>query len=201
MKRGRIGTPVDGGEADEDVLGVGLGVLDRHVEVAVLVEDARVEEFVLHLGFAALGVGVHEVLVGEGGLWVFVVALEVGVAGRPIHVEVVFLHVLAVVALAAGESEGAFLEDGVFLVPEREREAEALVVVRKAEQTVLAPAVGARAGVVVRKVVPRLARGAVVLADGAPLAFAQVRAPTPPVSLAFVFLLETGLFGVHVRIM
>ena len=32
---------------DQDVFGVGLGILDEHIEVAVLVEDAGVEQFEL----------------------------------------------------------------------------------------------------------------------------------------------------------
>ena len=116
-----------------------------------------------------------------------------------IEVEVIFLHVLAVVALAAGQAEHAFLEDGVALVPEREREAEALVVVGDAQDAVLAPAVDAGAGVVVREKIPRLAGGAVILAHRAPLAFAQVGPPAPPVSFLKSILFEAGLFGEHKR--
>ena len=61
-------------------------------------------------------------------------------------------------------------------------EAQALLDVAEAGHAVLAPAVGAGAGVVVGEVGPRLAVGAVVLADGAPLALAEVRAPQVPVA-------------------
>ena len=47
-------------------------------------------------------------------------------------------------------------------------------------EAVLAPAVGARAGVVVGEVAPRVAAGAVVLAHGSPGALGEVRAPVPP---------------------
>src|SRR6185312_13208594 len=52
----------------------------------------------------------------------------------------------------------------------------------EARETVLPPAVCARAGVVVREVLPRRSPGAVVLAHGAPLALADVRAPLVPVA-------------------
>src|SRR5205823_4889007 len=66
-------------------------------------------------------------------------------------------------------------------VPEGQREAESLVVVRDAGQAVLAPAVGARAGVIVREIFPGRAPGTVIFAYGAPLPLGQVRAPAPPV--------------------
>ena len=76
-----------------------------------------------------------------------------------------------------GEAEQALLEDRVRAVPQREREAQLLAVVADPREPVLAPAVGARARLVVGEVAPGVAAVAVVLADRAPLALAQVRAP------------------------
>ena len=59
-----------------------------------------------------------------------------------VEVEVVLLDVLAVIALGTGQPEEALLDDGVAPVPEREREAEPLVVVGDAADPVLAPAIG-----------------------------------------------------------
>jgi len=53
----------------------------------------------------------------------------VGVQSR---VKVILLHVLAVVALAVGQSEQALLQDRVLAVPERQGEAKALLVVGNA---------------------------------------------------------------------
>jgi hypothetical protein len=60
-----------------------------------------------------------------------------------VEVEVVLLHVFAVVALAVGQAEEALLEDRVLPVPEGDREAELLLVVGEPGQTVFPPAVGA----------------------------------------------------------
>ena len=49
MDRGRFRTAVMNGDLDQNVFGIGLGVFDKHIEVAVVVEDAGVEKFVLHL--------------------------------------------------------------------------------------------------------------------------------------------------------
>jgi len=99
---------------------------------------------------------------------------------RAVQVEIILLDVLAVVALTVGQAEEPFLQDGILAVPQRQGEAETLVVVGDAGQAVLAPAVGAGAGLVVIEVVPGVAALAVVLADSAPLAFAQVGAPLLP---------------------
>jgi hypothetical protein len=70
-----------------------------------------------------------------------------------------------VVALVAGNAEHALLEDRVLGVPERDGEAEVLVVVGDAREAVLAPAIGARTGVLVREMGPCIAVTRVVLTD------------------------------------
>src|SRR5207248_11499637 len=65
-------------------------------------------------------------------------------------------------------------------VPQRQRQAEALPVVADPGESVLPPAVGPAAGLVVGQVVPGVPVGAVVLAHGAPLPLAEVRPPLPP---------------------
>src|SRR5438094_2245483 len=89
---------------------------------------------------------------------------HVGVGRRAVEIEVVFLDVLAVIALAVGEAEQALLHDGIDAVPEGQREAEPLLIVGDPGQAVLAPAVRARAGLIVAEVVPGVAALAVVLA-------------------------------------
>jgi hypothetical protein len=181
VERGVRGAAVEGFDADDDVFGVGLGVFDDDVEVAVVVEEARVEQLVLGAVIAPAGAVLADQLrVGVLSLRVLVEELHVGVRGRRVEVEVILLDVLAVVALVAVEAEEALLQDRVAAVPECEREAEQLVAVAEAGEPVLAPAVSLRARQVVGEVVPRVAVGAVVLAHGAPRAFGDVRPPTPP---------------------
>src|SRR5690606_30610821 len=104
----------------------------------------------------------------------------------------------AVVALGVGEAEHAFLEDRVALVPKRQRQAQLAAIVADAGEAVFAPAIGSAAGVVVRKIVPSGAAGAVVFAHGAPLAFAKIGPPAPPGFFAAFVFVESGLFGRHV---
>ena len=141
--------------------------------------------------------GLDQVGVRVGRLRILVEVLHVRVGRRAVEVEVVLLDVLAVIALAVGQAEEALLEDRVLAVPQRQGEAEPLLVVGDAGQAVLAPAIGARARLVVGEVVPGVAAFAVVLADGAPLAFAEVRPPFLPGDLSLPSLFQSIVFRGH----
>src|SRR5207245_1806458 len=96
--------------------------------------------------------------------------LHVRVRGRAVEVEIVLLDILPVVAFAVGQPEQSLLEDGVAPVRQRESEAEALLVIGDAGQSILTPAVRPRAGLVVAEVIPGVAALAIVFAHRAPLA-------------------------------
>src|SRR5207244_742361 len=89
------------------------------------------------------------------------------------------------------------LEDRVLAVPQRQREAEQLLVVGDPREPVLAPAVGTRAGLVVGEVIPRVARVAVVLAHRPPLPLRKIRPPLFPLRGLGAGLLESTMLGVH----
>ena len=182
----RLGPAIVDRDQHQNVLGRGLGVLDHDVEVAVVLEDAGVDQLELEVALAAAPVLLDQMAIGERRLRILVEELEVGVGRGGVEIVVELLHVLAVVALAVGEAEQALLQDRVLAVPQGERQAQALLVVGDAGDAVLAPAVGAGAGVVVREVVPGIAVRAVVLAHRAPLPLAEIRAPEAPALLAAV---------------
>src|SRR5512137_197174 len=99
---------------------------------------------------------------------------------RRVEVEVVFLDILPMIALAVGQPEQAFLEDRIPAVPQRKGKAQPLFVVGQAGQTVLSPTVGPRAGLIVGEEIPGVTPLAVVLAYRPPLPFAQVGSPLLP---------------------
>ena len=197
MDRRGLGTAIDHRDAAEDVLGVRLGVLDEHVEVPVGGEDVGhgIEQLELRLPLASRSVGLDERLVREGDLRILVDHFHVGVRRRAVEVEVVLLHVLAVVALLIAEAERALLQERVLLVPQRDGEADGLPVVAEPGEAILAPAIRPAPRVVVREVVPGVSARAVVLSHGAPRAIADVRAPAPPFALARRLLLETRVLS------
>ena len=103
-----------------------------------------------------------------------------------VEVEVVFLDVFAVISLVASEAEQPLLQDGIAAIPQGQCKAQILMAVGDAGQTILVPSVGPRAGMIVREVVPRVAIGAIVLADRAPCALGNKRSPPVPVALLSV---------------
>ena len=86
----------------QNVFRPGLGVLDEDVEVTVIVEDARVDQFELGLILAPPAVLLDQPGIGKFPLRVFVEVLEVRVRWRGVEIVVEFLDVLAVIALAVG---------------------------------------------------------------------------------------------------
>ena len=190
----RLGVRPGIGHTDrhQQVVRVALRVVDLDDPVAVVVEDAGVEQLVLGIELAATAVLRLELGVRERPLRVVVAPPVPRVARERVEIPPVLLGVLAVVALVAGEAVDALLEDRVAPVPERERQAQALLDVREPGEAVLAPAVGPRAGVVVRQVLPRRAVLAVVLPHRPPLPLREVRAPVVPVARLAQAVLEAS---------
>ena len=116
---------------------------------------------------------------------------------RAVEVEVVLLHVLAVVALAVGQSEEPLLENRILAVPQGQCEAEMLLVVGDAGDAVLAPAIRPRSGMIVGEEIPGVAVLAIVFADGAPLPLAQVGPPFFPRHALFSRRLQPQLLLGH----
>ena len=84
------------------------------------------------------------------------------------------------IALAVRQSKHSLLEDRVPAVPESDGKTQTLLLVADAGDTVFAPVIGTRSGLIVAKVIPGIAVLAVVFSDGSPLALAQVRPPELP---------------------
>src|SRR5947207_10283203 len=98
---------------------------------------------------------------------------------RPVEVVVQLLHVLAVIPFRTGQAEETLFQDGIAAVPHRQREAQDLPIVADPADAVLAPAIRAASRMIVRKGIPRRPVDAVILANGSPLALAEVRPPFP----------------------
>ena len=116
---------------------------------------------------------------------------------RRIEVEVILLHVLAVIAFISRQAEQAFFQDGIAPIPQRQREADPLVAVADPADAVFSPAIGARARMVVREIFPGRPVRAVIFADGAPLPLGEIRSPALPVLGALVRFVEALFFGCH----
>ena len=193
----RLRSAIVDGHAHQHVFDVGLCVFDEHIEVAIVVEYARVQELVLGCADSATAVLFQKIGVRIGRMRILVEHLQIRVRRRRVEVVVEFLHILAMVAFAVRQAEQAFLQDRVVPVPECERETQALFAIAEACDAVFAPPIRTAACVIMREVVPGVAVGAVVLAHGAPLALAQIRAPLLPCRLERHGHTETTLLGVE----
>src|SRR6476469_255369 len=174
MNRRGFCTPVRDGDPDEAFLRRRLGVLDEDLEVAVAIEGAAVDELVLEILARAARIRVHDVVVREGGLGVFVQPLHVRVGRRGIEIEVTLLYVLAVVSFGIAQTKEPLLQDRIVTVPERDGETQSLLQVAKPGEPVFSPVVRTGARVIVRDVLPRVAVLAVVFAYRSPLPLAEV---------------------------
>ena len=112
-----------------------------------------------------------------------------------VQVEVAFLAVLAVISFVAGEAEEPLLQNRIAPIPHRDREADLLMPVRNARDSVFVPAVGFGASVIVRDIFPSGAVLAIVLAHGSPGALAEIRSPALPMRLAVSGFFESLMFG------
>ncbi len=115
-----IGPAIVDGDLHENIVGRSFCVFNKHIEVAIFVEQTRVEELELRVFGAAAAVFLEEPRVGEGCLGILVEHLQVRVARRSVEVVVQLLDVFAMIAFRVGQPEQPFLEDRVFAVPQRE---------------------------------------------------------------------------------
>ena len=168
------------GDAAQDVLGPGLGVLHLDVEIVAAIEHARIDELVLEFMAGPGPVQRYQLAVGELRARVLVQVALVAVRGQVVDVEVVLLDVLTVIAFGIGQAEQTLLQDRVALVPQRQGQAQPLLVVADSGDAVLPPPVGAGPRLVMTEIRPGVFVVAVVLPDRPPLALAEIRPPGAP---------------------
>jgi hypothetical protein len=176
----RVGPPVNRCDPHQDIFRTGFSILHKDVEVSVFIENPGVKKFIFHLVARSLFIRLHEILIRIGGMGIFVEIFHVRVGRRAVKIEVVFFHVLTVIALTVGQPKEALFEDGILSIPEGQGEAKPLFFVRDTRQTILSPPVGPRAGVIVSEEVPGVTVLAVILTHSAPLPLGQIRPPLFP---------------------
>src|SRR5262249_1315361 len=132
MQRCRVWSMIGSDNADMYFLRGSLRVAQLDVEIATVVEHAGVEQREGRLLARTAAVFLDQPSVRVFSLRILVEIAHPAVGGRGVEVEVVLFHILSVVALIAGESECALLQDRVAPIPERQREAQPLLLVADA---------------------------------------------------------------------
>jgi hypothetical protein len=87
---------------------------------------------------------------------IFIEEFQVGASRRGVEVVVILFNVLSVIPFPIRQAKGALLQDWILLIPEGKRKADVLVAITNSTDSILAPAVGSRTSMVVRKIVPRI---------------------------------------------
>ena len=180
VNRRRFRSAVEHFDADAQVFRPRFGILDKYIEIAVVVENIGVEQFVLRLTAGTLAVFFNELRVGKFRLRILVEILHVGMRGRRIQIEIILLHVLPVVPFGWHQAKQSFLQNRIAAIPQRQSKDQNLVAVGHGSQTILAPAIGFGARQIVRKEIPCFAIRAVILPHGAPGPFGNIRPPFLP---------------------
>ena len=101
------------------------------------------------------------------------------------------------IPLAVVQPEQTFFQDRVLPVPERQREAQSLPVIRNTGQAVFAPTVGPGAGLIMGEVIPGVSAFAVVLPYRSLLPLAEVGPPLLPGNFLVPSLVESDVFSGH----
>ena len=192
---GRVRPPIRNRDPHQDVDRRGLRIFDEHVEIAIVGEQARIEQLEFRIEPPPAQVLLQQPVVREGPLRILVQHLQIGVGRRGVEIVVQLLDVLAVIPFRIRQAEQPLLENRIVTVPQGQRQAEPLLIVAEARQAVFAPAIGAAAGNVVREIGPGVFVFAIVLADGSPLTLAQISAPFAPRLPERASLLQAVFFG------
>jgi hypothetical protein len=162
MDCGRFRPAINHTDPDKQVFRSVLGIFYEDIEVAVFVEDTRLQQFVLHVATITPPVRLDQVVIGKLGLGVLVQILHVGMRGRAVKVEVVFLDIFTVVALTVRQTEQTLFKDGVLAIPKGHAEAQKLLVIAYAGKTILPPVIGTGSGLIMTEIVPGISVLAVV---------------------------------------
>ena len=194
MNRRRVRAAIAHANLDQNIGWRLLGVFHENIEVTILVENAGINQLVLRFGATAPPVRLNEITIRKFILRIFVEHLHIRVGRRTVDVEVVLLHIFAVVPLAVGQAEHTLFEYGILPIPQSKGKAQTLLFVAEAGDAILAPVIGARARLIVGKVAPSVAVLAVVLPYGSPLALAEIGPPQLPQGPGLPALLKARLF-------
>ena len=174
------------------ILWSGFGVFNKHVEIPIRIEKARVKQFKFGVQPSPVPVFGQQLLIRIRCLRVLVQHPLVGVRRCRVKIIVQFLNILAVVPLAVGQAKIPLFQNRVLPIPECQSQTQLLFVVAETRNGLLTPPIGVAAGHVVGRKIPGVAVGAVIFADGAPLPVGDVRSPLPPRGV-----FKALLFGGH----
>ena len=92
-------------DLDQDVRRRGLRIFDEHIEIPVVIEYPGIDQFIFRIVAAAPPVGLDQIAIRIRRLWILIQILHVRMGWSAIEVVIVFLHILAMIAFAVGQTK------------------------------------------------------------------------------------------------
>jgi hypothetical protein len=92
-------------------------------------------------------------------------------SGSRIEIVIALFDVFSMISLGSRKPKKSFLENRVFSVPKRDREAESALTIGNPKESILPPAIRAKVGLLEGKILPTVAIPRVILPDRSPLTF------------------------------
>src|SRR5271166_7859 len=176
---GRVGTAVERFYADTDIFRRRLSVLDEDVEIPVVIEDAGIQQLELR-SFPSPAALLDQLLVRIFPLRILVEHTHVAMGGGVIEVEPILFYILAMISFAASEAEHALFQNGIAAVPKCQCKNQQLIPIANPGNTILAPAIGLAACLIMGKKIPSVPVRTIVLPNSSPGPVADVGPPFPP---------------------
>src|SRR5690606_5004477 len=94
-----------------------------------------------------------------------------------IQVVIQFFDILTVIALRTGQSKHSFLQNRILPIPHSQGKTDSTFLIGDSCDPVLPPSVHPASSVIVGKIIPGTTIGTVILPNGSPLPFTEVRPP------------------------
>src|SRR5437763_9132413 len=105
MQSGWLRPAIVNRHTDQHIFGIRLRVLYKNIEVPILIKQPRIEKFIFQIFPRSLSVFIHQLALWELLLWILVQVLHVRMGRGAIEIEVLFLHILAMVSCTIGEAK------------------------------------------------------------------------------------------------
>ena len=175
----RLGPMIDNRCFNQSIIRPGSSIFDKNVKVSILFEDPGIHQLILGAFFAG-SIAIHELLIGESSLRIFIKHLEVIMRWSGIKVIIHLFDIFTVIAFDTSQAKHALFEYWILVIPQTNPQTQRLSIITETSDSILTPSVGPTARQVMAEVVPCFSCGAIILSHSAPLTLTQVRAPFFP---------------------
>ena len=125
MDRRFLVGPVCNCNPNQHVVGRGLGIFRKDVEISLIFEDTGIFKLILWFKPGSTAIFFDQLCIRKFGLRIFIESFHVRMRRRRIKVEVRLFDVFTVIPFRPGQTKQSFFENRISTVPERQRKTQA----------------------------------------------------------------------------